>query len=71
MPKFEMLSDSLSRQIEYETKTNTYARVGFDDSLVLRRDPSADEPTVWRPAFIQDIIKKGGLLASLKGGSDK
>ena len=23
------------------------------------------------PAFIQDIIKKGGLLASLKGGSDK
>ena len=57
MPKFEMLSDSLSRQIEYETKTNTYARVGFDDSLVLRRDPSADEPTVWRPAFIQDIDK--------------
>ncbi len=57
MPKFELLSDSLSRQIAHDFQTNNYPKVGFDDSQVLRRDPSADEPTVWRPAFIQDIDK--------------
>lgn len=57
MARFEELSDALVQQMEYENRTESYARVGFDDSKVLRRDPSADLPTIWRPAFIQDIDK--------------
>lgn len=57
MAKFEELSETLVQRMESENRSETYLRVGFDDSGVIRRDPSADAPTIWRPAFIQDIDK--------------
>lgn len=58
MPKYEALSESLARQIEYENKTGTYARTGFDDSKVIRRSAvDTDRPTIWRPPFVHDVDK--------------
>ncbi len=58
MPKYEALSESISRQMEYENKTGTFTRTGFDDSMAIRRrSVETDRATVWRPAFIHDVDK--------------
>lgn len=58
MPKYEALSESLSRQIAQENQTGTFVRTGFDDSMAIRRRASeTDQATVWRPAFIHDVDK--------------
>ena len=58
MPKYEVLSEKLSRQIEEERKNGTYVKTGFDDSKVIRRHSvSTDQATVWRPPFVHDIDK--------------
>ena len=58
MPKYEDLSPELAERIEYENKTGTFAKVGFDDSLVVRRNNILkDKASVWRKPFIHDIDK--------------
>ncbi|MBQ8579779.1 MAG: HD domain-containing protein [Oscillospiraceae bacterium] len=57
MAKFEELSDALVQRMALEHRTQSFAQFGFDDSKALRRNPSADAPTIWRPNFIQDIDK--------------
>lgn len=57
MPRYEALSPALCQRIEAEKRTGAFAKVGFDDSLVIRRNMAADRATVWRPAFVHDIDK--------------
>lgn len=58
MPKYEVLSEELTRQIEEERKNGTYVKAGFDDSGVIRRMAvDTDRATVWRPPFVHDIDK--------------
>lgn len=58
MPKFEILSKTISDQIALAKKTGEYTHLGFDDANVIRRRNEArDEPSVWRPTFVHDIDK--------------
>lgn len=58
MANYENLSDETAARMERERRTNSYAKVAFDDKNVLRRvDNPHDEATVWRPAFVRDIDK--------------
>ena len=61
MRKFEVLSPEMTAKIEYENKTGTYARVGFDNANVIRRrNVAKDNDIVWRPPFVHDIDKING-----------
>ena len=58
MPKYETVSQELTQRMEQEKKTGTFAPIGFDNDLALRRSAVAkDKATVWRPAFVHDIDK--------------
>lgn len=58
MPKYEVLSDALTERIKQETAAGTYAKVGFDNSMVIRRNAvPADKASIWRPPFVHDIDK--------------
>lgn len=58
MPKYEVLSQEISSQIEQAKQTGIYPRVAFDDNEVIRRrNLKKDVPTVWRPTFVHDIDK--------------
>lgn len=56
--KYELLSDALSRRIEAEKRTGTFEKVGFENSMIIRRNSLAkDSGSVWRPPFVHDIDK--------------
>lgn len=58
MLKYECLPEELSRRILREREDGTFAKVGFDDSRVVRRQVvSSDFASVWRPTFVHDIDK--------------
>lgn len=58
MPNYEVLSQALAGQIMEEKASGSYAKVGFDDQKIVRRNAiSSDYATVWRPAFVHDIDK--------------
>ena len=54
MPK-ERLSQELSKKIEHEKNTRTYADLAFADDMVIRREPNKNPTPVWRPNFAKDI----------------
>ena len=56
--KYESLSDALSRRIEAEKRTGSYERMGFDNSMITRRNSlKKDSGSIWRPPFVHDIDK--------------
>ena len=57
MRKHEEVSKALSERMEYENRTSTYNRVGFDSNNVIRRFPEEDKASVWRTPFMRDIDK--------------
>lgn len=58
MPKFEVLSDEVTKKIENAKLTGNYKSYAFDDKNVIRRKNfEKDKPTVWRPTFVHDIDK--------------
>ena len=58
MPKYEVLSEKLTRQIEEERNKGSFVKTGFDNSKVIRRNAvTTDQATVWRPPFVHDIDK--------------
>ncbi len=57
-PEYELLSDSVSRQIAAEQADRTFLQVGFDNAKIIRRITSPrDKASVWRPPFVHDIDK--------------
>ena len=58
MPKYEVLSQEISQQIEAAKKSGVYPPVAFDDRLAVRRiHRPKDVASVWRPTFVHDIDK--------------
>ena len=57
MPKYETLSEELTRIMERESQAGSYLRVGFDSRNVIRRRPETDVANIWRKPFIRDIDK--------------
>lgn len=58
MPKYEVLSAALAKQMEQESAAGTYAKTGFDNRMVVRRNAvPKDSATIWRPPFVHDIDK--------------
>ena len=58
MPKYASLSPALAEQMKRETAEGTYAKMGFDDNRILRRNQiPTDSATLLRPPFVHDIDK--------------
>ena len=55
--KYIPLSQEITEKIESDRISGNVPKLGFDDSMVLRRNMSHDKPTVLRTAFIRDIDK--------------
>ena len=57
-PKFETLSDTITRQMNDDYINLTRPQNGFDSSNIIRRVAShKDKGTIWRPPFMHDIDK--------------
>ena len=58
MPKYERLTEELTRQIEEANRTGRFPAVAFPDrDVIRRRNVAKDSATVWRPTFVHDIDK--------------
>ncbi len=58
MPKYEVLTAELTKQIKHAKETGQFPTMAFDDGRVIRRRNLAkDTATVWRPTFVHDIDK--------------
>ena len=57
-PKYELLSEELTRRIQEDRANRTSPQVGFDNNNIIRRfSTSKDKGTVWRPPFTHDLDK--------------
>ena len=57
-PKYEILSDEISRKIEEDRANRTLPNVGFNSNNIIRRIASPrDKASIWRPPFMHDIDK--------------
>ena len=54
---YKYLSNELSNRIKNDRATGNIPKTAFDEEKVLRRNPSRDNATVLRTAFIRDIDK--------------
>ncbi|MCR4615616.1 MAG: HD domain-containing protein [Clostridiales bacterium] len=57
MPNYEYLTPETEKRILAERESGSFARVAFDESKVIRRDPGRDKANVIRTAFIRDCDK--------------
>ena len=58
MPKYEVLSEEMTRRIQSDRDNHTFPAVAFADSdVVRRRNLVKDKGSVWRPTFVHDIDK--------------
>ncbi len=58
MSNYEVLSKELCLLMQSEKENNTYNKVAFDESKVIRRKNNPhDDATVWRTAFVRDVDK--------------
>ena len=58
MPKYERLTEELTRQIEEANRTGRFPAVAFPDrNVIRRRNVAKDSATLWRPTFVHDIDK--------------
>ena len=58
MPKYEILSENIAKEIERSVQTGDFLKVAFDNKNAVRRhNLKKDFATVWRPTFVHDIDK--------------
>ena len=57
MLKYNQLSKELQERIQADRESGCAPRMGFDEKDALRRDPSKDQASLLRPAFIRDADK--------------
>ncbi|MBQ7377929.1 MAG: HD domain-containing protein [Clostridia bacterium] len=55
--KYDKLSIELVRRMEEENRTHSYQALAFRDEDAIRRDPSRDRASIWRPTFVRDVDK--------------
>jgi len=57
-PKYEILSDEITRKIEADCASKILSDFSFDSKNIIRRvDSPRDKASSWRPAFVHDIDK--------------
>lgn len=57
-PKYEILSDEITRKIEADCANKILSNFSFDSKNIIRRvDSPRDKASSWRPAFVHDIDK--------------
>jgi len=58
MPKFDALSEKVTKQIEEAQKSNIPFKYAFlNENVIRRKADKKDDSTVWRPSFVRDIDK--------------
>ena len=55
MTNYEVLSKELKERMEYETRTETYRNMRFDDRKILRRYAETEREGWYYNPFIRDI----------------
>ena len=55
--KYDKLSIELVRRMEKENRAHSYQTLAFRDEDAIRRDPSRDRASIWRPTFVRDVDK--------------
>ena len=57
MANYENLSKEISERIAEDIRCGTRPNFAADGSKAVRRDPSQDRESVWRPAYARDVDK--------------
>ncbi|MBO7304693.1 MAG: HD domain-containing protein [Clostridia bacterium] len=57
MANYEKLSKELSERIREDIEKCTRPNFAAKSSLAVRRDPTSDKESVWRPAYARDVDK--------------
>ena len=57
MSKYEKLSDALTERMKQDIADNTRPDFAAKSSSAIRRDPSLDKESIWRPAYARDVDK--------------
>ena len=57
MPNYEKLSQEISERIKSDIENNTRPNFAANGSLAVRRNPTFDKESVWRPAYVRDVDK--------------
>ena len=57
MSKYEKLSAELTERMMQDIRDNTRPDFAARGSSAVRRDPSADQESIWRPAYARDVDK--------------
>ena len=57
MSNYEKLSPELTARMKEDIANNTRPQFGKDSASALRRDPSTDLESIWRPAYARDTDK--------------
>ncbi len=57
MSNYEKLSPQLTERMRQDIADNTRPSFGADSSKSIRRDPSSDRESIWRPAYARDTDK--------------
>ena len=57
MAKYEKLSRELTERMAQDIRDNTRPSFAADGSKAIRRDPSHDSESIWRPAYARDADK--------------
>ena len=57
MANYEQLSPELTERIREDIRLGTRPDFSAKSSEAIRRDPTADRESVWRPAYARDVDK--------------
>ena len=57
MSNYEQLSPEITERIRYDIENGTRPSFGAKSSEAMRRDPTLDLESVWRPAYSRDVDK--------------
>ena len=57
MSKYERLSPELTQRMRQDIAENKRPDFARDSSFAIRRDPSSDRESIWRPAYSRDVDK--------------
>ncbi len=57
MSKYEKLSLEVSQRIEQDIKDGTRPTFAAKSAEAVRRNPSLDKESIWRPAYLRDVDK--------------
>ena len=57
MSNYEKLSSELTERMKQDIADNTRPKFAKDSASAIRRDPTVDLVSIWRPAYARDTDK--------------